>query len=127
LAKTTLAVEWLEIDLKSASSGGAFDQRAVGTFQNHVDLIKRHQNQFEMYVQDVEGKLKNCEQLILNAPSLEINDLIENSKKLTLEAKQISSHRVKSQSTLTCVISSFNHRKISYTKSARNCCSTARG
>ena len=42
----------------------------------------------------MEGRLQSCENAIMKAPSLEINDLIENAKTLTKQAKTLTSSRV---------------------------------
>lgn len=42
----------------------------------------------------MEGRLQSCDEAIMKAPSLEINDLIENAKTLTKQAKNLNSTRV---------------------------------
>ena len=50
--------------------------------------------QIEGLVEDMEGRLQSCDDAIMKAPSLEINDLIENAKTLTKQAKTLTSSRV---------------------------------
>ena len=47
----------------------------------------------------METSLRKCENAILRAPSLEINDLIQNAKSLTKKAKSLTSVEV-----ITCSI-----------------------
>ena len=42
----------------------------------------------------MEGRLQSCDEAIMKAPSLEINDLIENAKTLTKQAKNLNNTRV---------------------------------
>ena len=42
----------------------------------------------------METSLRKCEDAILRAPSLEINDLIQNAKSLTRKAKSLTSVEV---------------------------------
>ena len=88
----------------------------------------------------METSLRKCENAILRAPSLEINDLIQNAKSLTKKAKSLTSvggnymqyispslslsHLLFSLSLISLTLSLFlSFRDSLYIRRVRSCCS----
>ncbi|XP_003387126.1 PREDICTED: inhibitor of nuclear factor kappa-B kinase subunit beta-like [Amphimedon queenslandica] len=91
IAKATLACDWLSSDISVLNKGTGISPAAAKTFKDNVTKVKREKNEIDGLVSEMETSLKKCENTILRAPSLQIDDLIENAKKLSKKAKSLTS------------------------------------
>ena len=85
--------------------------------------------QIEEIVGDLEVRLESCEMAITKAPSLEIDDILQNAQKLFDMSKQIPHHNVRNGSSddggvviiFHCCLFVCYNREISSIPSVKNC------
>ena len=80
IARATLANEWLSADVAVLDKGSSLDVKAVQEYVQKVEEVKRQKNEFEKLVSELEVCLQSCKEALLQAPSLEIDDIIKNTQ-----------------------------------------------